>query len=67
MTSRMGGIVRILFLSLFLFLACGQAADDKGKIYNNPNFKVKSAQVTHHESLQVSVWEIQVEGAAPEE
>lgn len=55
-----------------LFLVIGLAilsyttanACDKCSKFNNSDFKLKSAKITHHKDLGVTVWEIKVDGKA---
>lgn len=37
---------------------------DCDKCYDNEDFQIKSASVTHNKDLDVTIWEIKVKGAA---
>ncbi|MBE8725915.1 hypothetical protein [Flavobacterium hungaricum] len=49
----------ILFLNHSLSNAC-----DKCSSYNNNDFKIKSASITHNTDLGITIWTIKVEGSA---
>jgi hypothetical protein len=53
-----------LFSLLFVFAGQHAWACEGCKKYNDADFQVSSATITHHKSLGVLVWEIQVKGQA---
>ncbi|MFZ6009836.1 MAG: hypothetical protein ACOYXT_05755, partial [Bacteroidota bacterium] len=57
--KKMTTILGLLILSHTTTMAC-----DKCGNYDNNNFKIKSASVTHDKDLGILIWEIKVEGNA---
>ncbi|WP_296148438.1 hypothetical protein [uncultured Flavobacterium sp.] len=60
-------MTKLFFLISLTILTFSKAsACDKCGNYNNSNFKIKSAKITHNKDLGVTVWEIKVDGIAGE-
>ena len=56
----------ILLTIAMLFTFTFSEACDKCKNYDNNNFKISSAKITHNKDLGITVWEIKVNGNAGE-
>ncbi|KAF2515136.1 hypothetical protein [Flavobacterium foetidum] len=54
----------IIFLLIIFFNHAVSIACDKCGNYNNSDFKIKSASITHNDDLGITVWSIKVEGTA---
>lgn len=54
-----------IFILCIIFVNCTiSKACDKCGTYNNSDFKIKSASITHKADLGITVWDIKVEGTA---
>ncbi|MFZ7115506.1 MAG: hypothetical protein ACO1G9_09035 [Bacteroidota bacterium] len=54
----------LFIMGIVALVSATTNACDKCGDYNNSNFKIKSASVTHNTDLGVTVWEIKVDGLA---
>ena len=54
----------IFILCFIFFNYTVSKACDKCGTYNNSDFKIKSATITHKADLGITVWDIKVEGTA---
>ncbi len=61
-TKKMKTIKMLSFAFVLMTLPYYIVAQDKP--YNNDNFAITKARVTHHSDLQLTIWEIEVKGEA---